>query len=49
VASVFDIQLSGRKVIALKNLIAEGYRSAVTGRLPFRTRAATTQPRPSST
>jgi NADH dehydrogenase len=35
VASVFDIQLSGRKVIALKNLIAEGYRYGVTGRLPF--------------
>jgi NADH dehydrogenase len=42
VASVFDLQLSGRKVSALKNLIAEGYRSAVTGRLPFRTRAAST-------
>lgn len=36
VASVLDIPLSGRKVLALKGLIAEGYRFAVTGRVRFR-------------
>lgn len=37
VASIFHISLSGRKVLALKALIAEGYRVEVTGNL-FRRR-----------
>jgi len=35
VAAVLHIPISGRKVLALKKLIAEGYRFDVTGRLPF--------------
>lgn len=33
VASIFDIPITGRKVLALKGLIAEGYRFDVTGSL----------------
>lgn len=39
VASVFDVGLSGRKVLALKGLIAEGYRVEVTGNIFRRGRA----------
>lgn len=35
VAAVLHIPITGRKTLALKKLIAEGYRFDVTGRLPF--------------
>lgn len=33
VASIFNVSLTGRKVMALKSLIEEGYRYSVTGRI----------------